>query len=193
MPIMGAVVNLLFEARMLKEIPRSGYHFLGSGRESVAEHSFLTTIIAYTLAQMVPEADELKLLRMCLIHDLPEARIGDLNYVQKRYITPDEQKAVADMTANLPFGNAIKEALDEFNAGQTLEARLAKDADQLALTLELKALRDRGSDGPQDWLPHVKARLKTAQGKALARQISKTASDAWWFEEKGKIRDNEEI
>jgi putative hydrolase of HD superfamily len=36
---MKNIANLLFEAKMLKEIPRSGFHFLGSGKESIAEHT----------------------------------------------------------------------------------------------------------------------------------------------------------
>jgi putative hydrolase of HD superfamily len=35
---MKRIADLLFEARILKEIPRSGFHFLGVGRESIAEH-----------------------------------------------------------------------------------------------------------------------------------------------------------
>lgn len=78
-----AIVDLMYEAKILKEIPRSGYQFLGVGRESVAEHTFMTTFIANIMATLQPDADALKLLRMCLLHDLPEARTGDLNAVQK--------------------------------------------------------------------------------------------------------------
>ena len=95
---MKEIVNLLFEARILKEIPRSGFQFLGSGRESVAEHSYLTAFIGSVLAYLVPEVDQLRLLQMCLVHDLAEARTGDLNYVQKGYVTADEAKAVDDLT-----------------------------------------------------------------------------------------------
>ena len=59
---MKPIADLLFEARMLKDIPRSGFQFLGSGRESVAEHVYTTTFIAYVMAQMHPEADALKLI-----------------------------------------------------------------------------------------------------------------------------------
>ena len=78
---MKNIVNLLFQAKILKEIPRSGFHFLGVGRESVAEHSFSTTFIAYVLSCILPEVDAYKLICMCLVHDLTEARIGDLNTV----------------------------------------------------------------------------------------------------------------
>ncbi|MBW1775527.1 MAG: HD domain-containing protein, partial [Deltaproteobacteria bacterium] len=47
---MKALINFLFEVGMLKKTPRSGYQFLGTGQESVAEHSFRTAIIGYMLS-----------------------------------------------------------------------------------------------------------------------------------------------
>jgi len=184
---MKAIANLLFEARILKDIPRSGFHFLGSGSESVADHSFIATFIGYVLSQIAPEADALRLLQMCLIHDLTEARTGDLNYVQKKYLSVDESRAIADLTGDLPFGNAVGDLIEEFNAAETLEAQLAHDADQLALVLELKALHDAGNNGPKAWLPHVVGRLQTSIGQSLAKEILNTASDEWWFEHKNEI------
>jgi putative hydrolase of HD superfamily len=84
---MKNIAKLLFEAKMLKEIPRSGFHFLGSGKESIAEHTFSTVFIAYVMSQLEPKVKALKLISMCLVHDLPEARIGDLNTVQKKYVS----------------------------------------------------------------------------------------------------------
>jgi len=37
---MDSIADFLFEVGMLSRTPRSGYQFLGSGRESVAEHIF---------------------------------------------------------------------------------------------------------------------------------------------------------
>lgn len=178
---MKEIADLLFEARMLKEIERSGFSFLGTGKESVAEHSFMITFIAYVLSEMEPAADARKLISMCLVHDLPETRIGDLNYVQKQYVTADENKAVADATRHVPFGPALAELIAEFSRGETLEARLAKDADQLALVLELKALADGGSDAPDKWMPFVLKRLKTATAKKLAESILAAERDNWWM------------
>jgi putative hydrolase of HD superfamily len=183
---MKSIVNLLFEARILKGIPRSGFNFLGSGSESVADHSFMTTFIGYVLSNMVPEADALRLIQMCLIHDLTEARTGDLNYVQKKYLAVDESRAIKDLTENLPFGDAVADLIEEFNAAKTLEAQLAHDADQLSLVLELKALQDAGNDGPSTWLPHVVGRVRTSAGQSLIKEILNTASDEWWFVEKNE-------
>ncbi len=177
---MKDIAKLLFEAKILKEIPRSGYHFLGTGKESVAEHSFMITFIAYTMFKMDPEVDGLKMLSMCLLHDLPEARIGDLNYVQKKYVTVDEKRAAYDATCCVPFGGDIRSLIDEFNAAETKEAKLAKDADQLAFILEMKAISDIGSKAPDNWLPVVLGRLKTDVGKKIAEGIMETEWDSWW-------------
>jgi len=178
---MKHIANLLFEANMLKEIPRSGFHFLGAGKESIAEHSFSTTFIAYVLAQLEPEIDALKLISMCLVHDLAEARTGDLNTVNKTYVTADENQALEDTTRNLPFGSSITGLIKEFNENHTIEAQFAHDADQLALILDLKNLSDIGYAPPDTWLPHVLKRIQTKTAKKIARSIMKTNRDDWWL------------
>lgn len=178
---MKRIADLLFEARMLKNVPRSGFQFLGAGRESVAEHVFSTTFIAFVMTRLNPELDARKLICMCLLHDLPEARIGDLNSVNKAYVRTDEPRAVADLVHGLAFGTEMQELIEEYNAGNSQEAQLAKDADQLALILELKDLDDIGCRPSQTWLPHVMDRLRTETGRALASAIMDTQRDAWWL------------
>ena len=179
---MDRIADLLFEAKFLKELPRSGFPYLGDGRESVAEHSFIVTFIAYVMAKMAPEASLERLLAMCLLHDMPEARIGDLNTVHKKYVQADEAQAVRDLTEGVPFGGDITSLIDEFNEGKTREARLAKDADQIALVLELKDLIDRGYRPAQIWMDYVVPRIRTDVGKQLLERIGNTERDAWWMQ-----------
>jgi len=70
--------------------------------------------------------------------------------------------------------------LADYRAGSSPEARLARDADQIALILELKDLIDIGCNPPKEWLPHVLARLRTETGKAIAAAVLATRRDAWW-------------
>lgn len=177
-------INLLFEVGMLKKTPRTGYQFLGSGQESVAEHSFRTAIIGYILSKEVPEVDPGKIILMCLFHDFHEARTGDHNYVNKQYVTIDEDRAVRDLARGLSFGNEIISLTDEFNRAETLESRLARDADQLDLIMELKEQKDLGNSYAKDWLFYAEKRLLTEYGKNMADEILKTDSTDWWFEKK---------
>ncbi|MCP4629118.1 MAG: HD domain-containing protein [bacterium] len=177
---MKRIAHLLFEAKILKEIPRSGYQFLGVGQESVAEHCFSTTFIGYVISQLESEIDALKLISMCLIHDLPEARVGDLNTVHKQYVTADETGALEDAVRGLDFGRNLKELMQEYNDGNSKEARLAHDADQLALILELKDLMDIGYKPPVSWIENVIKRVKTKTGQKIARAVMDTKRDDWW-------------
>lgn len=181
---MKRIANFLFEAGMLKRTPRTGFQFLGSGAESVAEHIFRTVYIGYTLGRMSENADTDKLIRMCLFHDLPEARTGDLNYVNKKYVRADEHKAVNDLAETLPFGGEIKGLILEFIKGESIEAQLAYDADQLEMILALKEYKDIGNRYADEWLGFALKRLKTDVARELAETILETDSSLWWFQDK---------
>ncbi len=62
---MDRIADFLFEAKTLKELPRAGYPFLGSGEESIAEHSFMTAFIAFTLSRMASDVDGAKMVALC--------------------------------------------------------------------------------------------------------------------------------
>ncbi len=188
----SAIADLLFEACFLKRLPRSGYAFLGRGCESVAEHAFAVTFIAFVMARLHPEADALRLISLALVHDLPEARTGDINYLQRLYTRADEPGAVADMTAEVPFGPQLADLIDEFNEQRTLESHLAHDADQLALILDLKPVDESDYEPVRGWLKAARGRLRTDTGRRLARSIMERDSSRWWqknlIDSQGRIK-----
>jgi len=176
------IADFLFEVGMLKRTPRTGWQFLGSGAESVAEHSFRSAMIAYALAKADGGIDLGKVLKMALFHDVPEARTGDLNYMNQKYATVDEPRAVADMAAGLPFGEEIIELMREFTGQETPEARLVRDADNLEMLLQLKEHLDVGNKNAADWIPLSVARLKSEHARSLAQAILEGNSSSWWFD-----------
>jgi putative hydrolase of HD superfamily len=176
------IVEFLFEVGMLKRTPRSGWQFLGAGSESVAEHAFRVAMIAFVLARMDHEADGARVLQLALVHDLPETRTGDLNYVNQKYVEADEARAAEDMCAGLPFAAELRGLLAEYRAEATPEAIIAHDADQLEMLLELKEHLDRGIHGAADWTPFVLRRLRTENAQLLARRILDGDSSSWWFD-----------
>jgi len=180
-------VNFLFEIGMLKKIPRSGFQFLGTGGESVAEHSFRVAVIAYVLAKHEPKADTQKVVLMSLFHDFHEARTGDHNYVNKKYVAIDEEGAINDLAKELPFGQEIVSLINEFNARKTIEAKLSYDADQIDFILELKRQKDLGNHSAAEWLRYSVKRLVTDFAKKLADEITSTDSSDWWFEKNEEL------
>ena len=178
------ITNFLFEAGMLAKTPRSGFHLLGSGDQSVAEHTNRAVFVSYVLSWMYGKVDLDKVLKMSLFHDFAEARVSDLNYLHQKYIERHEDKAIEDMVSTVPFGNDIKEILDEYEKRESIESKIAKDADGIEWILTLKEQADTGNERALTWLPSAIKRLKTKEAQKLADVILKTDSDEWWFGEK---------
>lgn len=178
------IVDFLYEAGMLAKTPRSGFFFLGSGDQSVAEHLNRVVYIGFVLAQMAGDVDISKVIQMCMFHDFAEARVSDLNYVHQKYTERFEDRAVADLTSRLPFGPKIKELIEEYEKRETKEAKMAKDADNLEWILALKEQKDIGNERASDWIPSAAQRLKTDEAKKLVAKIIVTDSDRWWFSDK---------
>jgi len=174
------LADFLFECGMLRKTPRSGYQFLGTGQENVAEHSFRTAVIGFVLAQMAG-ADTSRTAMLCLFHDLHEARTGDFNYVNRIYNSSMRTQALADALSGTGLGPAVMPLWDELEKTATPEAKLAHDADQLDLMLNLKEQSDLGNKYADKWLAAAKERLHTPEGQELGRTIMETDHTDWWF------------
>jgi putative hydrolase of HD superfamily len=187
-PSYTQITNFLFEVGMLAKTPRSGFHFLGTGQQSVAEHVSRTAFIGYALAVMDGSVDVAKVLKMCLFHDISETRISDLNHVHQKYVERKEHSAVQDISDSVPFGADILNFLGEYEERKSREALLVKDADTLEWILALKEQMDTGNTRAEEWIQVAIERLKTPFAIKLAKAIMKTNSNDWWFPEGGVIR-----
>ena len=181
---MKDVANFLYEVGILSKTPRSGFYFIGTGEQSVAEHINRVVFIGYALASLDKEVDMLKVLKMCLLHDLSESRISDLNYVHQKYVKREEEKAVEDLVKTLSFGADMKEIIKEYEERKTKEAILAKDADNIEWIISLKEQADIGNTRAKDTMLNAVKRLKTEGAQKLVQEILKTSSDEWWFGDK---------
>lgn len=180
------IANFLFEAGILQKTPRSGFYFLGSGSQSVAEHLNRATYIGFALAHMNGKADVAKVLQMCMFHDFTESRISDLGWVHQKYTERHEAMALEDSVGGLPFGERITDIVEEYEKRESIEAVLAKDADVIELILFLKEQADVGNERARSWFPSALNQLRSDEAKKLSAVILETASDVWWFGERGE-------
>jgi len=180
------LADLLFEAALLKRIERTGYSFLGTGRESVAAHSFGTVFCAWILGKIIEgqgkSIDLEKALKMAILHDLTEARTGDFNAVNKVYDQADEERALKDAVEGTGLEEEFLSLWKEYREGKTLEAKIVHDADVLDLIIQLKEQKDLGNPYAEKWIDYALPRLITEEAKELVREVLKREWCAWWYE-----------
>lgn len=180
------ITDFIYESGILAKTPRSGLWFLGTGEQSVAEHSLRTAFIGYALASMAPRTDANKVILMCLLHDLGEGRTSDLNYVHQKYGRLAETKAIDDIARSVPFGKSIKRLYEEVEGHTTREAKLAKDADQLEWLATLREEEVKGNTKARGWAVIAGKRLKTPIARKVGRELLRTHPDHWWFDRKDR-------
>jgi putative hydrolases of HD superfamily len=167
----AGAMKFIFETGVLKRAARTGWWFAGVTQpESIADHSFRTAIVGMMLAAM-EGADPAKVTMLCVLHDTQETRTTDLPHIAKRYLTAAPNTAItADQVADCPpaVADVITAAVAEYEAGETLEAVVARDADKLELLVQAVEYRHQGIDNVQRWIDSSRAALKTASAHRLA-------------------------
>ena len=135
------LLNALAVAERLKGTTRHCYTSNGR-RESVAEHSWMMTLMAFFLQEEFPEADMNKVIRMCIIHDLGEAFTGDIPSFEKSPADEDREETLLHRwVASLPASCAreMEELYEEMAQRNTLEAKLYKAIDGLEAVIQHNA------------------------------------------------------
>ena len=142
------VIRFLEIAGILKRTQRTGWIEVGIYRpESVADHSFRTAFLCMLYADM-EALDTLKLLRMALIHDIPEAIIGDLMPSQKTAETKkNEETAIQQILSLLPEEQRENylAVWSEYQEGKTKEAKAVRQLEKIEMALQAKEYEKFGS------------------------------------------------
>lgn len=194
------IVSFLFEAGSLRKTIRSHQQTLLAFdlSDTIASHSFRVTLIGYFLVKAL-KADENKVLKMCLIHDLEEARSSDHNWVHKKYVKVFEDEIKRDQFGNTPFANELLTLACEYNKRKTIESIITKDADLLDQIFLLREYEWQGNKETQEWLRGAKSfkkqsrqekLMKTPLAKAIAKEIKKQSPGFWWRESWSSQRRN---
>jgi putative hydrolase of HD superfamily len=140
--------NLLKQIEFIKEIDKVKYIqrktklFNSDRNENDAEHSWHLAMMAIVLTEHSNKSiDLLKVIKMVLIHDIVEIDAGDtfIYDTQKNHSNTDEERLAANRIFGLlPVGQAeeLIAIWEEFEAGETDEAKFAKAMDRLEPLLQ---------------------------------------------------------
>ena len=177
------LTDFLYEMGLLKRYRRTGWWVAGvDDPESIAEHSFRTAVIGYLLA-VLEGADPARTAALCLFHDTQETRIGDVPLIGKGYVaTTPNPEVTADQVAGLPaeVGRAVRDLVGEYEARETTEARLAKEADKLECLLQAREYQAQGHGDVAAWIESSAAGLRSASARRLADACRRVPPRRWW-------------
>lgn len=141
------LIAFIEELGILKNIPRTGWRFRGiKNSESVADHSYRTAVLAMLLADMLAargeKIDVEKILRISLLHEIAESRIGDIPFPALKYLKESakdriERQAVKDMLSDFgEIGKLYLKLWSEFERRNSFEAKIVRAADKLELLIQ---------------------------------------------------------
>ena len=168
------LAHFLYEIGTLRKLPRAHRQRLLTEdvTDNISSHEFRVSWIGWFLANLAG-ADPYKTMLMCMLHDVPEARSGDQNWVNKLYVKVFEEEIVKDQLSDLPKGKFLKEIYDEYEKRESLEAKLAKDADLIDQLLLLKEHAHTGNKEAERWLHLEYFEKQSTQYKLLSHKVSK--------------------
>lgn len=143
------LLEALSVAERLKDTTRHCYTKNGR-HESVAEHSWMMTLMAYFMKDEFPEVDMNKVIPMCIIHDLGECFTGDIPTFDKTKANEEtEENLLYNWIKTLPenYANEMIALYDEMAERKTVEAKIYKAIDGL------EALIQHNISDLSTWIP----------------------------------------
>jgi putative hydrolase of HD superfamily len=136
------LVEFFREVMKLKKVKRSGWVVSGvKDAESVSDHSFMTILMVLILGKE-KKMDLNKALKMAILHDIAECRIGDIITWENFHMTKNGKKEIEeDAMKNLLsiLGDRGKEYFGiwkEYEKRKSKEAKFVKAIDNLEMVLQ---------------------------------------------------------
>lgn len=181
------IAQFLFEVGTLRRLPRIHRQTLlvEDTSDTIASHSFRVALIGWQLAKL-EKVDPYKVVMMCLLHDLGEARSNDHNWVHKRYIKIFEDEITKDQLGTLP-DQEPHELVKEYTLRKSKESIVAKDADLIDQVLLLREYEHQGNKEASLWLTdkghggkYAKlSDMKTKSAKEIGKAIYHESPSSW--------------
>lgn len=143
------LLDALNVAERLKDTTRHCYTRKGR-HESVAEHSWMMTLMAYFLKDELKDVNMDKVIKMCIIHDLGEAFTGDIPTFEKNEDHElIEEKLLYRWIESLPgcYSEEMHLLYEEMKQRETKEAKVYKAIDSL------EALVQHNISDLSTWIP----------------------------------------
>lgn len=177
-------IDLIYELGTLRFMDRMWKRFLNADFANNAEHQFRVAWIALIIAKYEKVENTEKILKMALAHDIAETRTGDVDYISRQYVMRNEKLGLADLLGGTILEDEFLTLLHEYEARESIEAKIVKDADNLDVDFELREQTATGhgelARTKKKMREQVHAtRLFTDTARKMAAAIAKSDPHSW--------------
>lgn len=191
---LGRILKSLLTQYLIKQEHRIGWAMRSAcddkvlhphPNESVAAHqwgvAYLVVVLSRTqqFKEELPGFDALKALEMALLHDVPEAKVGDIT--PRCGISPEvkhelEREAFSEMFGPMPesLNKDMHSIYEMYEERQCAESKFVKDCDKLDFILTSFLLERQGFTGFSEFYTNsVKEGFSTKLAEDFAEAITK--------------------
>lgn len=172
------LLNFFEESAKLKKIKRTGWMRAGvPNSETVADHTYLVSLMSMILIKKNLKMD--KVLKMALVHDLAEAKAGDL-VAERRGITDSKKKVekekaertgMKDLCSDIENGNEIFALWEEYEKGESEYAKFVRQMDRLEMALQAYMYEKESGKDLEEWFQSSKVAMKDPELIDLLNKI----------------------
>ncbi len=173
-------IKFLTLTRSLKTTKRTGWVMRGVHHpESIADHMYRMSLMAMVASFSNGAVDTNKCIKLALIHDLAEAKVGDItphcgvSDDDKYNLELSTMEEIRSMLGSTMGGDEIIALWKEYEEGCTEEAKLLKDLDKIEMILQAQEYEAEGSheQSLDQFFSSTEGKWRTEIGKAWAAEI----------------------
>lgn len=175
-----AAIDFLTLTRSLKTTKRTGWVMSGvQNPESIADHMYRMSLMAMIASFSNESLDTNRCIKLALIHDLAEAKVGDItphcgvSDEEKYKLELGTMEQIQSMLGPLLGGDEILDLWKEYEEGSTTEAKLLKDLDKIEMILQAQEYEAEGSSEKslEQFFTSTEGKWRTEIGRAWAEEI----------------------
>lgn len=175
----SAAIDFLTLTRTLKTTKRTGWIMRGvQNPESIADHMYRMSLMAM-VSSFSTTLNTDKCIKLALIHDLAEAKVGDItphcgvSDKEKYDLELETMEYISEMLGPLLGGDEILSLWKEYEAGSTEEAKLLKDLDKIEMILQAQEYEAEGrhEKSLDQFFTSTEGKWRTEIGKTWADEI----------------------
>jgi 5'-deoxynucleotidase YfbR-like HD superfamily hydrolase len=175
------MISVYYKFTQLKRLYRQGWLQAGVSREqceTVAEHSLGVVLLTALLGQRMKEKkgfDFEKALLMALFHDFGETYAGDftpMDQISSEKKHALELDAVQRVFEGLDEQREILALWEEYEAGETAEAKFVKELDRLEMGLQASVYQRLGLlKLPEGFIASMTHAAESSELRKIAKQV----------------------